>query len=261
MKFFTSIILFLNLTTAYATPDFCFNTKEVNNKLIITGYRETHEWCDPKYINIPDSIGGVDVVAIEPEVFYQKGLEQLTLGRSIKVIYDHQFEGNNIKGSLSIPPSVEYIGESAFRGNQINRVYITNGIGSMAHLMCYYGGDSHLDRYICYDEDEGPIYNKGITSIEVFQNAFADNQIEQLTITGYPFLREDVFKNNKINMVKVDNSLLLDFYKKAFNSSFAESVEVKVKHPCNDLMSAMNTESKEGCPKEYKFMFNPVINL
>lgn len=73
-----------------------------------------------KNIQIPEGIisilGGRDVSA-----FWEKGLESVILPNSLKNIYAHAFDGNNLKEIL-IPEDVIFIGTNAFANNPITKI-------------------------------------------------------------------------------------------------------------------------------------------
>ena len=43
--------------------------------------------------------------------------------------------------------------------------------------------------------------------------------------------------------------------KNAFTDSLADSVNVTVDHPCNDLKKLLTTETTENCPEFYDFVY------
>ncbi len=97
-----------------------------------------------KDIVIPDVLDGQTVIAIDGEVFYDKGLEflqlptlleligekafenneleEIILPATIKNIEGYAFRSNNLKGELFVPQSIETIGYSAFSINKLSTV-------------------------------------------------------------------------------------------------------------------------------------------
>ena len=81
-------------------------------------------------IQIPSTIGGVDVNSIGDNTFYMHGIESVVIPYGVKSIGDAAFYWNPLK-SIIIPGSVTSIGDYAFFRNNLESVIISESVTSI----------------------------------------------------------------------------------------------------------------------------------
>ena len=106
-------------------------------------------------ISIPPTIGGVTVLHIGNNAFYQKNLFDVTFPNTITTIGISAFEGNNIgtfsNFVLTIPEGITYIDNYAFRDNAIGTLILPNSLTEtkIESFACYWT-ESHYNGTIYY---------------------------------------------------------------------------------------------------------------
>ena len=252
--------LFMTLFFAmsvYATPENCFKIQSNGDKVMILDFKMRY-YCNPKHVTIPDEIDSKKVVLLYDKAFQNKGIEYLSLGKYLVGITDNQFIGNKIKGEIRIPRSVKVIGKNAFKGNQISRVVVEAKSFSLNEMMCFIAADGRNYDKVC--EDVSVTFGNDIENqpLEIEENAFADNLINSVGFSGTPLLKKNVFSNNKIDTLRFTRSYtsFFDLNRHAFTNSLADSVDVRVDHPCNDLKKFLSIEANDSCPQFLDYIYN-----
>lgn len=139
-----------------------FSGAEAEEIILPTTLEEAFIWdCKAKYINIPcDDMtisGGYELekVYIEDNVTvlsdyllaWQKSLEQVRMGSSVKVIEDNAFEHCNALKALEIPEGVEYIGD-AFRSTSFAELKLPSTLVGL-----------HKDAFVWCSDDMAIVYD------------------------------------------------------------------------------------------------------
>lgn len=94
-----------------------------------------------EHIVIPEAIGGMPVVSIVRDAFYgsENGIKNITFPSTLKYIRDDVRIGGGESGEIVLPDGLEYIGNYAFAGTGLKKVYIPSSvsfIGNYAFSEC-----------------------------------------------------------------------------------------------------------------------------
>jgi|GEM_PF-3768560 len=166
-------LIFRNVERASAiVSEACFSYTTNNNEVTITDYydnenNDSGQPACPRAVDIPSTIGGVNVTTIGYYAFFNNQLTSLTIPSSVTTIGNSAFSNNQLT-SLTIPSSVTNIGSSAFYNNQITTVIIDGNNVSIAGSSIFarnniitfsYNGTTfstgNLNTDDCYDFDSG----------------------------------------------------------------------------------------------------------
>ncbi|NLW42129.1 MAG: leucine-rich repeat protein, partial [Tissierellia bacterium] len=143
-----------------------FTYELIDGGVKITGFVSGMETVN---LVIPDTINSQPVISIGDRAFFQKGIENLTLGNNVKVIEQYAFAANNIS-ELTLPDSLETIGINSFRDNLL----------------------PSLD-------------TKNVETIET--SAFANNQLKDVIFGSIKNIGDTVFINNQLEKVSISESI------------------------------------------------------
>lgn len=217
MKKWRIVIAFLMLISIFQSVDFKAVAKEdgfiISNKwssVTITGYNGT-----AKKIVIPEKINGKPVTIIGERAFYNKGIEQITLPSTIKLIKKEAFKNNKLQ-EVTIPESVTSIGDRAFETNKLQEIIIPYNVENIGDSVFE---NNQLKKVKLSNKmkniRKGTFKNnklKGVTIPETVEyigsGAFENNQLEKVKL---PERLKDVgwntFKNNKLKEITIPSSV------------------------------------------------------
>jgi|GEM_PF-3015766 len=122
-------------TYAATPPDSCFNFNAGTNTIIDYYDNENNDSGQPacpRAVDIPSTIGGVNVTTIGDSAFSGNQLTSLTIPSSVTTIGNYAFSGNQLT-SLTIPSSVTTIGNSAFSNNQLTSLTIPSSVTTIGN--------------------------------------------------------------------------------------------------------------------------------
>ncbi|MCB9819732.1 leucine-rich repeat protein [Candidatus Nomurabacteria bacterium] len=181
-----------NTTNAATPPDSCFAFNAATNT--ITDYYDTEgnaagaPACT-RDVDIPSSIGGVEVTSIGNYAFSSNQLTSVTIPDSVTSIGDGAF-GSNQLTSVTIPDSVTSIGNYAFYYNQLTSVTIPDSVTSIGNYAFYF---NQLTSVTIPDSvtsiGDAAFYVNQLTSVTIPDSvtsigdyAFVFNQLTSVTI-------------------------------------------------------------------------------
>jgi hypothetical protein len=197
-----------NTVNAATPPDTCFN---FSVDTIVEYYdNESNNIANPacpKDVDIPATIGGNSVVAVDDSAFQNNELTNVTFPASLTTIEQYAFFRNDLT-SLVIPDTVTTIGQNAFAQNQIDNLSISNSVTTIA-------ANTFLDNNIT-----NLTIPSSVTSIGV--SAFFENNISTLTIpSSVTSIGTGAFSINSIVSVTLPDSVTsLGLYAFSFQGSW-----------------------------------------
>jgi hypothetical protein len=175
----------------------------------------THEECYGSDLEIPDTIDGHPVTAIQEWAFYGIDLIGVTLPSTLQEIGKGAFLGNPLK-ELNLPSSLVTIGEAAFSLNHIRALFIPDSVTSIGPSA--FSGNNftslRLSNSLTVIEDEA--FNGGkITSLtipssvtSIGSQAFGSQSLTSITIPGtVKTIGDYAFISNRLKSVTIENGV------------------------------------------------------
>ncbi|MDD6878764.1 MAG: leucine-rich repeat domain-containing protein, partial [bacterium] len=162
------------------------------NEVVIEEYK--NEYSPDVFDNIKKLT--INSGSIQFRAFYNKSIQNLTLGEGVTSIGNQSFYGNQIS-KLTIPSSVTTIGEGAFYGNQICILYLNNAINLES-----------IGEYAFYENQIFSVYLTSTSGLKSIGNyAFYENQMNILTIpSSVTNIGSYAFANNPIEIINIERS-------------------------------------------------------
>ena len=124
MFLYAGVMMTNTSVEAVAPPDSCF---AFSAGTIVEYYDnesgDSSNPACPRDVDIPDSIGGEPVTAIDDIAFYDKQLTSVTISDSVISIGVASFASNNLT-SIVIGDSVDIIKDEAFWGNKLDTIVV-----------------------------------------------------------------------------------------------------------------------------------------
>ncbi|MDD2181630.1 MAG: leucine-rich repeat protein, partial [Bacilli bacterium] len=171
----------------------------IYNNGIITGYASV---CGSN-VEIPSSLGGVNVTAIADNAFANKGITRAV-----------------------IPSTITSIGANAFDGNTIDPIIVMNKASSANFTSLgtnWNGGNNNiiyeLDSNTCFKKIETSVtdyYNESVcpknitipSSITtIANNAFESNSLDSVNLNNVTSIGNSAFKNNSLDTITIPSSV------------------------------------------------------
>ena len=163
--------------------------KNNDNTLTITDYKGDA----PANLVIPEEIDGLIVKRIGNEAFKNKNLQSVTLPSTLEWISEQAFRGNQLT-NVVIPDDVSYIGQFAFSDNHLQSVTLPSELESIAE---YVFNDNQLTNMVIPDN---------VTYIG--SAAFAGNALTSLTISNsVQFIGSYAFQNNQLTSLIIPDNV------------------------------------------------------
>ncbi len=180
---------------AAATPNdncFYFSAGTIINYYQYENNDSANPAC-PTDVDIPSSIGGVTVTALDRDSFGGNSLTSVTIPSTVTSIGHHAFY-YNLLTSITIPDSVTSIDYSAFHGNLLSSVTISNSLTAIADDTF---GDNQLTSITI---------PSSVTSIG--RNAFSLNQLTSITIpSSVTAIGDYAFSDNQLTTASIPSSV------------------------------------------------------
>jgi len=182
---------FTTPTNAATPPDSCFAFDAASNT--ITDYYDTEgnvtgaPACT-KDVDIPSSIGGVEVTSIGNSAFESNQLTSVTIPDSVTSIGNGAFSYNQLT-SVTIPDSVTSIGDSAFAYNQLTSVTIPDSVTTIGEGA--FGANNPTHSY--YD------FNEGLVTEEEYMATIEYVQLHTTNPSNPNNLQDSMFMDDDIN--------------------------------------------------------------
>ncbi|MCB9819929.1 leucine-rich repeat protein [Candidatus Nomurabacteria bacterium] len=209
---------FTTPTNAATPPDSCFAFDAASNT--ITDYYDTEgnvtgaPACT-KDVDIPSSIGGVEVTSIGNSAFESNQLTSVTIPDSVTSIGNGAFSYNQLT-SVTIPDSVTSIGDSAFSSNQLTSVTIPDSVTSIGIGAFSYNQLTSVtipntvtsigNSAFAYNQLTSVTIPDSVTSIGI--GAFYSNQLTSVTIPdSVTSIGEFAFAYNQLTSVTIPDSV------------------------------------------------------
>ncbi|NLR94344.1 leucine-rich repeat protein [Flammeovirga agarivorans] len=196
-KLIATIAVSLLTCNLFAQTDYTLNDDDV---IVYNGYIQlcSYSFENPNII-IPSTLDGQEVIGIESYntpaqgVFYNKGIQKVTLPTSLKDIGNYAFMQNQLSG-IQLPESVEKIGIGAFRDNQLEEISLEDHITAI--------GTSS------FNNNSISIVTLGYSTIDVGDSVFAKNEIETLEIQEkVRVISTHMFAENQISVVQLPTTI------------------------------------------------------
>ncbi|WPK13746.1 leucine-rich repeat protein [Lysinibacillus louembei] len=163
--------------------------KNSDNALTITGYQGN----PPENLVIPEEIDGFNVTRIGNEAFKNANLQSVTLPSTLTWVSEQAFRGNQLS-NIVIPDTVSYIGQFAFSDNHLQSVTLPSELDSIAE---YVFNNNQLTNMVIPDN---------ITYIG--SAAFAGNELTSLTISNsVQFIGSYAFQNNQLTSLIIPDNV------------------------------------------------------
>ncbi|HRQ86924.1 MAG TPA: leucine-rich repeat domain-containing protein, partial [Candidatus Saccharibacteria bacterium] len=163
---------------------------------------------------IPNSLGGVPVVAVGNNAFEGKNLESVSLPSMLETIGDLAFAGNSLE-SITFPSGLESIGQLAFVANQLEAVVLPNSVTTVSSQAFMQNSITSVTLSTSMTVvDEMVFSGNSITSFtipshitEIKQYAFAENLMTSIAIPStLQTLEGFAFNDSPITNVQVGTS-------------------------------------------------------
>lgn len=168
-----------------------------------------------KKIDIPQSINNQEITSIGKEAFKDVGLDEVTIPSSVTSVGDSAFYGNELN-DLNLS-NVKSIGSHAFQKNTLDSVDFNSSIDSLGdyafannnltNVDISKTNISQLSPYAFYDNKIN-IFTYGSTLRFFKDSALADNNLTNIEIKdSVESIDNNVFKANRLSKVNIPNSI------------------------------------------------------
>lgn len=107
--------------------------------VVITGYTG-----DSTYLMLPDSIGGVPVIAIGESAFRDSGIKKIALGKDIREIGDYAFSGCGALTYVAWSDNLTKLGMCAFEECGLSEIELPQGLTEIGSYCFYDTGVEHV---------------------------------------------------------------------------------------------------------------------
>ena len=220
-------------TNVLLTPDYCFETKDVEGGVEITKYRcaknmynEDEILSDTEILDviIPSTIGGKQVVSIGEGALLAYNLTSVEIPNTVTTIGMNAL-GYNALTNIEIPDGVTTIGNAAFANNKLTSVKIPSRIKAI-------NGATFYQSYLFSVE-----IPDSVESIEPL--AFYRNQLTSIKIPdGVTTIGAQAFASNRIKSITIPSNVTsLGYMAFGFGIDKLESVIIKGKSSLSDFES------------------------
>lgn len=261
------------------TPDSesWYTTTTTGEGLYITGFSDQHP-ADVTDIKFPCTIGGTQVVGVNPGAFARKGITSVVIPQGFVDIKEGSFSSNNIT-SLAIPSSVTSIRSAAFSDNKIQKLTLNYGLQEIQSVAfvgnrikelsipssvttieggAFNGNQLEDNAAFIYDRSNSSKIisyagkNKNVTipsNVSTIGNmSFMSCGITNVTIpNSVTTIENQAFDNNKLKTVVIPNSVVnIGAY--AFRSNNLEEVTIGTGVLATNSQSAMFLKGNTGTP-------------
>lgn len=183
-------------------------------------------------IEIPETLGGLDVVEIGMFSFSDKGIEEVIIPEGIKKIKAYAFSDNELT-EIKLHGGVDISEGDIFRGNKIVNVEFGEGIqyiGSYAFMgnkikSLELPESMKVISFGAFSSNEIEDLKLGNGVEEIWDTAFRNNKIEELVIPeGLSKIQGSVFENNRIkHLILPDTVKSIGLF--SFKDNMMESVQ------------------------------------
>lgn len=168
-----------------------------------------------KKIDIPQSINNQEITSIGNEAFKDVGLDEVTIPSSVTSVGDSAFYGNELN-DLNLS-NVKSIGSHAFQKNTLDSVAFNSSVDSLGdyafannnltNVDISKTNISQLSPYAFYDNKIN-IFTYGSTLRFFKDSALADNNLTNIDIKdSVESVDNNVFKANRLSKVNLPNSI------------------------------------------------------
>lgn len=168
-----------------------------------------------KKIDIPQSINNQEITSIGKEAFKDVGLDEVTIPSSVTSVGDSAFYGNELN-DLNLS-NVKSIGSHAFQKNTLDSVDFNSSVDSLGdyafannnltNVDISKTNISQLSPYSFYD-NKIKFFTYGSTLSTFKDSALADNELENIDIKdSISSIENSTFKANKLSKVNLPNSI------------------------------------------------------
>ena len=218
MAIFATTIVFTSSAHAAPTPETCFAFNSGTGTITDYYYNEGNNAANPacpRDVEIPSTIGGVNVTSIGDNAFRSNQLSSVTIPNSVTSIGDYAFYSNQLT-SITIPSSVTSIGISAFIRNQLSSVTIPNSVTSIGNGAFAQNQLSSVTIPSSVTSiSNGAFSTNQLTSVTIPSSvasigdyAFYSNQLTSVTIqSGVTSIGSEAFSYNQLTSVTIPSSV------------------------------------------------------
>ena len=171
-------------TNVLLTPDYCFETKDVEGGVEITKYRcaknmynEDEILSDTEILDviIPSTIGGKQVVSIGEGALLAYNLTSVEIPNTVTTIGMNAL-GYNALTSIKIPDGVTTIGAQAFASNRIKSITIPSNVTSLGYMAFGFGIDK-LESVIIKGKSSLSDFESFQTPVFEWADGYSDSNI------------------------------------------------------------------------------------
>lgn len=155
----------VNLEVEVTNTNYSYILINDRTEIQLTGFKNYNS----AFVNIPASIGGLTVTEIAGDAFRYEGITTLTLPDTLESIGNSAFYDNSIE-VIDIPESVFSIGDFAFGSNSLTNIMIKDGC---AHVGVSAFRDNNIASVVI-----------GSVPMDIGDNAFTGNVITSVYIFG-----------------------------------------------------------------------------
>jgi len=140
-------------------------------------------------LEIPSRLGGISVKAIRGF----SGISRVRIPDSVTYIGDGAFKGNQLT-EITIPNNVNYIGNEAFSGNKLTSVTIPDSV-------IFIGNNAFFRNQLA-----SVTIGSGVTYIGA--GVFSRNELTSVTIPDNTFIGQNAFSNNRLTSVTIGSGVI-----------------------------------------------------
>lgn len=204
-KYFISNLLFLMIIGISQSVNLKAFASDIEFRVTdnATGVTITNYYGMEKTLIIPETIDGKLVTKIGDSVFYNAGLESVTLPSHITSIGESAFSDNHLK-EIVIPDTVTTIGDNAFSWNALEKVTFPKNLKTIQEYAFH---DNHLTAIDLPDQVEkieARAFSKNNISEVTFpknlktigSKVLKDNMLQKVTFNGAVNVKNDTFALN-----------------------------------------------------------------
>lgn len=184
-------------------------------------------------IKIPDS-----VVAIGRNAFENANVESISIPESVKYIGDAAFKDNVFLTEVKLPESLEFIGSKAFKGTSINTIILPRNLKMIYGCDAFPQNTEIINQSLFLSYKDGILYNKDATIlIACFSSEKVIHIAETVELIGC-----EAFLNNK----NLEEVYLSGNVKRVGSQAFFGCGNLK-RVECNSQLEVIEDEAFSEC--------------